>query len=119
MARTFMDTHPHPLALAEAHGEAPRPNRTDSPTPTFISPPPRENPLLEILIGPTGLSPATRWLIYLALCGVVLGFLGAFRHFVHRPRVSSVWWGLFSEAGLALAVILPGFVMAFLENRRF
>jgi membrane protease YdiL (CAAX protease family) len=115
-----MDTHPRPPVPSEP--DQPRSSEAaaiDRPTPSFIAPPQRENPFLEIFVGPNGLYPGTRWLIYLALCGMALGILGAFRHFVHRPRVASVWWGLLPEAGLAMAVILPGFVMALVENRPF
>jgi membrane protease YdiL (CAAX protease family) len=120
MSGTLMDTNPRPPGLSEpTQPLASKPTEIDFPAPSFIGPPQRENPLLEIFVGPNGLYPGTRWLIYLALFGMVLGVFGVFRHFVHRPRGGSVWWGLVPEACLVVAAILPALVMALVEKQRF
>ena len=102
MSGTLMDMNPPPAALSEPLAPpASEPAATAFPAPSFIAMPERENPLLSTFVGPNGLYPGTRWLIYLALCGIILGVIGVITHFVHRPRISSVWWGLLPEAGVS------------------
>lgn len=82
---------------------------------------PRESalaPITEIFLGPDGLYPGARWLIYLAMAYVtfeVLGFLLAGLHSDPAPP----WWPLAAELRMMLAAVLPGFVMARIEGRPF
>src|SRR5258708_19658429 len=120
MSGTLMDTNPLPPAPSEQLPTSPSDAVSpDLPVPSFYARPQGENPLLDIFLGPHGLYPGTRWLIYLALCGIVLGVFGAIRHYVHAPRGGSIWWGLLPQASVVIAVILPGLVMALGENRPF
>jgi uncharacterized protein len=115
-----METNPLPPVKSEpALAPTSSPIGIDVPAPSFAVLPQRENPLLAIFVGPDGMYSGTRWLIYLAMGGIVLGVFGVLRHFVHTPRGGSIWWGLFSEAAVALAAIVPAFVMARIEKRPF
>lgn len=139
-----LDSKPEPRAASEHNPQSdPRPEQRDLPwdaaqtTPsTNLSEPRNLVPLIsstqsaelrresarapftEIFLGPSGLFPGARWLIYLALAYVtfeVLGFLLAGLHTDPAPR----WWPLASELRMMLAAILPGFAMARLEGRSF
>jgi membrane protease YdiL (CAAX protease family) len=79
----------------------------------------RESPFREVFLGPDGMYPGTRWLIYLALGGIVLLLEGALLHFVHSDAGGAVWWGLATEASMMLAAILPALVMAQIEGLPF
>jgi membrane protease YdiL (CAAX protease family) len=79
----------------------------------------RESRLLEVFAGPEGFYAASRWLIYLALGGMVLFSEGAIMHFVQTRAGRPVWWGMAVEASLMFAAILPGFLMARVEGRPF
>ena len=118
MSGTIMDTHPSPQPPAE-HPQSAIPDSPLPPVPQFIVPARRENPLIAIFVGPQGMYPGTRWLIYLCLGGILVAVVGAISHFVHRPHDASIWWGLLSEAAIVLAVILPAFVMGLIEKRPF
>jgi membrane protease YdiL (CAAX protease family) len=90
-----------------------------------IPPPPattddrQESPFREVFIGPDGMYIGTRWLIYLAMGGMILFIEGAIMHFAHPRSGGPVWWGMAAEISLMLAAILPGFVMAQIEGRPF
>ncbi|MGA2965275.1 MAG: type II CAAX endopeptidase family protein [Terriglobales bacterium] len=79
----------------------------------------RESPFREIFVGPDGLHAGTRWLIYLAMAGIVLVIEGAIMHFIHPYAGGPVRWSMVGEASMMLAAILPGFVMAKIEGCRF
>lgn len=109
-----MDTNP----LSPAEPAPPTEPPPLASTLDLTSPTARENPLLAIFVGPNGLYPGTRWLIYLGLGGITLTLLLTLTHAL-RPRTAPVWWGLVSQIVLVLSVILPGFVMAQIEGRPF
>lgn len=114
MSATLMDTDP--VSPAE-----PAPQAQSSPltsTVALTSASARENPLLAVFVGPNGLYPGTRWLIYLGLGGFVLIILGSLNH-ASRPKTVPVWWGLVSQVVLVVSVILPGLVMSRIEGRPF
>ncbi len=77
-----------------------------------------ESPLRAVFIGPQGIYPGTRWLIYLVLAFVVFQVEGWLVVSFHS-HVSVLWWRMMIEAGMMLAAILPGFVMARIEDRPF
>src|SRR5260370_21871332 len=79
----------------------------------------RESAFREVVVGPDGMYVGTRWLIYLAMGGIVLLMEGALMHFVHPHAGGPVGWGMVMEASMMLAAILPGFVMAQIEHRPF
>lgn len=120
MSATIMDTNPAPPVLSESP-QSPPPDLASagSPDPITIPQPRGENPLLSIFVGSHGLYPGTRWLIYLALIAMVGGIFGAIMHFMHQQPGGPIWWGLVTQGGVALAVILPAFVMALIEKRPF
>jgi membrane protease YdiL (CAAX protease family) len=78
----------------------------------------RESPLREVFLGPAGIYPGTRWLIYLAMAFAIFqveGWLAV----PLRPYLGDLWWRMMIEGGLMLAAILPGLVMARIEDRPF
>jgi membrane protease YdiL (CAAX protease family) len=114
-----MDTNPLPPS-------APEPECSDAPNPRLETPfeqaaveVRRESPLRDVFMGPGGLYPGTRWLLYLAMGGVVLFLYGTVMHFVHRQGGGAVWWSMATEVGMLLAAVVPGFVMARLEGVPF
>jgi uncharacterized protein len=114
-----MDTNPLPSAAQEPEQVESGASAGGFAAPEFSSATSHENPLLAIFAGSKGLYPGTRWLIYIVLTGILLGVVGLILHYVkHRPG-ASIWWGLLSEGGQVLAVILPAFFMARIEGRPF
>ena len=120
MFGTIMDMNPLPPSPPEpmqpATGDA---TSLAGAASSLIAAPRRENPLLAIFVGPNGVYPGTRWLIYLALAGILLGVIGGITHFVHPGQSGSIWGGLLSQSVVMLAAILPAFVMARIEKRPF
>lgn len=120
MSGSIMDTYPQESSLSEpVQAGSSDTAGPDLPAPSFITLPRRENPLLAIFVGPNGLYPGTRWLIYLAMGGIILVVFATVRHFIPRQHGGSIWWGLVSEAVFMMAAIVPAFVMARIEERPF
>ena len=120
MAGTIMDTNPPPPTLLEPEQPASsEPTALTAPVPSLIIQPRRENPLLEVFVGPNGLYPGTRCLIYLAMFGGLLLLFLTLLRVVHPQRGGPVWWSMVGEIGLLLSAILPAFVMARIEGRSF
>lgn len=120
MFGTMMDNKPLPPAVEPSpllpnSGSEP----LASPLPSMAAKYRRESPFREIFVGPDGLYAGTRWLIYLAMCGVVLLIEGAVMHFIRPSAGVPAWWGIVSETVMMLAAILPGFAMARIEGRPF
>ena len=115
-----MDTNPLPPTVPEPTSPA-----TAQPTPLAVAAPSpvagvrRESPFRDIFVGREGLYPGTRWLIYLALGGIVLLIEAVLMHFIHPHASGAVGWSMVAEASLLLAAILPGFIMAKIEDRPF
>jgi hypothetical protein len=78
----------------------------------------RESPLRDIFVGPNGIYPGTRWLIYLAMAWTLFE-IEAWLIMSIQSRLSTLWWRMITEASLMLASVLPAFVMARIEDRRF
>ena len=89
------------------------------PAPAPSPEPGREFPLRDVFVGPHGLYPGTRWLIYLAMGGMLALVLGSVVQALHHHSPGAIWWGMVSEGALMMAAILPGFVMARIEGRPF
>ena len=119
MSATVMDTNPLPPTPSATERSASSEPTILTVPPSLIIQPRRENPLLEVFVGPNGLYPGTRWLIYLAMFGICLVLVGTFMHFAHPQRSGPVWWGMVTQIGAVLAAILPAFVMAVIEKRPF
>jgi len=120
MFQTPMDTNPLPPSVEQSTvlptaDSAP----LASPATSMVAEIRRESPFREVFVGPDGMYAGTRWLIYLAMGGIVLLIEGAIGHFVHPHAGGPVWWGMVTEASMMLAAILPGFVMAQIEGRPF
>jgi membrane protease YdiL (CAAX protease family) len=119
MFQTPMDTHP----LPPSEPSTPRPTADSaplaSPAASTVAEARRESPFREVFVGPDGLYAGTRWLIYLAMGGIILLLEGALLHFVHPHESGALLWGMATEASMMLAAILPGFVMAQIEGRPF
>ena len=86
--------------------------------PASSAPARRESPLLDVFIGPEGIYPGTRWLIYLALAFVVFQVEGWLLVSL-RSHLGVLEWRMTVEASMMLAAILPGFAMARIEQRPF
>src|SRR5208283_4753206 len=111
-----------PKPLSPTSSEPERPIPADAAMPLAPSPgiPPmpessalarRESPLLDVFIGPEGVYPGTRWLIYLAMAFVVFQVEGWLMVSL-RSHLSVLEWRMTIEASMMLAAILPGFAMA-------
>lgn len=117
MSGTLMDTNPPPPPSPEL---APPASALLTPAPAGLTTPEfREFPLRDVFVGPQGMYPGTRWLIYLAMGGALVLALGMLLHFIHPHSGGPIWWGMVTEAGMMLAAILPAFVMARIEKRPF
>jgi membrane protease YdiL (CAAX protease family) len=79
----------------------------------------RENALLEIFVGPNGLYPGTRWLIYVALGFLIALILLTAMRIVHPHSGGSVAWMMLAQVIVMLAAILPALVMARIEGHPF
>ena len=77
-----------------------------------------ESPLRDVFLGPEGICPGTRLLIYLAMAWIVYQVEGWLAVSL-RSHLSVLWWRMMIEASMMLAAILPGFVMARIEGRPF
>lgn len=77
----------------------------------------RESVLRDGFIGPAGVYPGVRWLIYLALAWTVYQVEGWL--LVSLRSDSSLGWRVMVEGSMMLAAILPGFMMARVEDRPF
>lgn len=120
MFQTPMDTDP----LASSVEPSNLPPNADSaplalPLPTTVAEVRRESPFREVFVGPDGMYAGTRWLIYLAMGGIVLLIEATMMHYVHPHAGGPLWWGMVTESSMLLAAILPGFLMARIEGRRF
>jgi membrane protease YdiL (CAAX protease family) len=78
----------------------------------------RESPLRDIFVGPNGIYPGTRWLIYLAMAWTVFE-TEAWLLMSIQSRLSVLWWRMITEVSLMLAGVLPALVMARIEDRPF
>jgi uncharacterized protein len=111
---------PSPVQAERSSASAAGHNDSDvdsSPSPPMTSAP-RESPLPAVFLGPDGIYPGTRWLIYLGMGWIVYQMEGwLFLSF--RSSLGTLWWSLLIEAGRMLAVILPALVMSRIEGRPF
>src|SRR5208283_1036070 len=78
----------------------------------------RESPLRDVFVGPKGIYPGTRWLIYLTMAFVIFQVEG-WLVLSLQSHVNALWWRMMIEASMMLAAIMPGFVMARIEDRPF
>jgi uncharacterized protein len=78
----------------------------------------RKSPLRDFFVGPDGIYAVPRWLIYLALAFFIFQLEGWLLASL-RPHLSDLWWRMMIEGSMMLAAILPGFVMARIEDRPF
>jgi hypothetical protein len=74
--------------------------------------------LREMFFGPDGIHALPRVLIYLAMAWLIFQVEGWLLLSL-RTRPNALWWRMFIEASMALAAVLPGFVMARIEQRPF
>jgi uncharacterized protein len=102
------DDHASPVATSEG------------PLLTSVSPisARRESPLRDVFVGPNGIYPGTRWLIYLAMAWTVFQIEGWLAMSL-QSRLSVLWWRMTIEVGMMLAATLPAFVMARVEGHSF
>jgi len=78
----------------------------------------RDSPLRGVFLGPRGIYPGIRWLAYLAMAWVVFQVEGWLVMSL-QSHLGVLWWRMMIEASMMLAVILPAFVMAQIEDRPF
>ena len=123
MSGTMMDKKP--LSPSSAEPEPPVAADDAKPTASSLSPASllatgarRESALRDVFLGPEGVYPGTRWLIYIAMAWITFQVEGWLVMSL-RSHLNVLWWRLIIEASMTLAAILPGFVMARIENRPF
>jgi uncharacterized protein len=121
MSQCLMDTNAPPNAQ-QSDESPPR----DSSSSTLVQPMFPEvhresavSPLAQTLMGPQGLYPGARWLIYLAMGLVALALFNSVSASLRPYLSNSLWWRMGEEVSMMLAAILPGFVMARVEGRAF
>jgi uncharacterized protein len=119
MSGTLMDTNPLLPSSPESAPQATDAASPTSPGAAILATSRREFPLRDVFVGPDGLYPGTRWLIYLAMGGALILLLSAATHWLHPQRGVAIWWGMVTEAEMMLAAIVPGYAMARLEGRPF
>ena len=78
----------------------------------------RESPLRDVFLGPDGIYPGTRWLIYLGM-GWIIYQMEGWLLLSLRSSLGALWWSLVVEGSRMLATILPAVVMARIEGRPF
>ncbi len=74
--------------------------------------------LRNIFVGPDGIYAAPRWLIYLVMAFLIFQ-VESWLVVSLQSRLNALWWRMIIEASMMLAAILPGFVMARIEDRPF
>jgi membrane protease YdiL (CAAX protease family) len=110
-----------PLAASSAEPEAPLSDGTepDERESTVLSVPRASSPgYRDVSIGHKGIYRGAFWLLYLAMAWIVFqveGWLVASL----RSDLGLLWWRFLIEGCMMLAAILPGFVMARIEDRPF
>jgi uncharacterized protein len=135
MSETMMDNKPlspstaepdPPVAADDAKpagssfspASLPSPPPSSPPTSSATTDARRESPLRDVFVGPQGIYPGTRWLIYLAIAFVVFQMENWLLASL-RPHLSDLSWRMMIEASMMLAAILPAFVMTRIEDRPF
>jgi membrane protease YdiL (CAAX protease family) len=123
MSGTMMDNKP--LSPSSAEPEPPVAADDAKPTASSLSPASllatgarRESALRDVFLGREGVYPGTRWLIYVAMAWITFQVEGWLVMSL-RSHLNVLWRRLIIEAIMMLAAILPGFVMARIENRPF
>src|SRR5216683_1607564 len=123
MSGTMMDNKP--LSPSSAEPEAPVAADDAKPAASSLSPASllatgarRESALRDVFLGREGVYPGTRWLIYIAMAWITFQVEGWLVMSL-RSHLNVLWRRLIIEAIMMLAAILPGFVMARIENRPF
>ena len=122
MSGTIMDTNHLPPSAAEP--SAPEAASVEKIPPmgvdrTSVERESTLSPLVDVFVGPHGIYPGVRWLIYLSIGYVLFRLFGDFMHALRSQYGGAIWWGLISQGVFALAAILPAFVMARIENCPF
>jgi CAAX protease family protein len=104
------------------HGHVgPTDERLDQPDPGFVSP--LQRPLLEpmstIFIGPEGLRPGWRLLLYVVTWRALRMLLGILLEDIDPHVAVKLWLDLITEAGSFVVVAIPALVMGWIEKRPF
>ncbi len=130
MSETRMDNkplsptseEPQPPVMAAA---AIPPDTSDSPQPAPSSQPhmpttglAQKSRFRETFIGADGIYAFPKWLLYLVMAFFVFTIEGWLLTALHT-RPNALWWRLIVEASMALAAILPAFVMVRIEQQAF
>jgi uncharacterized protein len=71
------------------------------------------------LIGPEGLRPGWRLLLYAAMARSLYLLLGVLTHYALQFGLRGLWIELFAQAGLVPVAVAPALVLASLEGRSF
>ncbi|MFY9559201.1 MAG: CPBP family intramembrane glutamic endopeptidase [Terriglobales bacterium] len=122
MAGTLMDTTPLPPSAPEPSPPDPAVVAMLPPVPAVTASAHRESPvspLFDVFVGPHGIYPGVRWLIYLSIGYILFRLLGDLMHDLHPQPGGPIWWGMITEGFMMLAAIVPGFILARIERRPF
>jgi len=77
----------------------------------------RDFPLRDVFVGPNGLYPGTRWLIYLAMASLIYLVEEWLTQQFRMENAGTLAGSLSWEISVMLAAIVPAFLMAVLEQR--
>jgi membrane protease YdiL (CAAX protease family) len=102
--------------LLVGQGDAPASPRSDYGGGTLS---PFDDRMHRWLIGPEGLRPGWRLLLYAAMARSLYLLLGVVTHYALQFGVHGLWLDMFAEAGLVPVAVAPALVLASLEGRPF
>ncbi len=122
MSQTPMDTNPllppEPKQETSVAADAAR-TASFAPTRGEVRGESAWSPLAEVFVGPNGIYPGIRLLVYIVLAYVLFRLLSDVLHDPHPGPGTQVWWSMGTETVLMISAILPGFFMARVEGRPF
>ena len=111
-----MDTNPLPPTAPPEDAAGQLESR---PSPVLAPHAPRELLLRDVFLGPKGIYPGVRWLIYLGLAWLTYNIAGGLILPLRPSYGAPIWWDLIAEAIRMAAAILPAFLMARIEMHPF
>ncbi len=72
-----------------------------------------------MIVGPGGLRPGWRIFLYIGMATILFLALSSFEHLIPSRGAGLLWQGMFIQAVLAIASLVPALAMAKIEKRQF
>lgn len=82
-------------------------------------PPSSEERVYKAFIGPDGLRAGWRFLLYVAMWRAILFLLSGLMNSILPKGTSGIWQEMIAEVEFLIAALVPAFIMATIEKRRF